>query len=263
MQNFYIPETFQMIRSFLLYSSIEYIELIPTHTPIQNTDSLIGRNGYVPAESQIPRDVFGRKMQLLAQINFTHSDTPNPFPLKGLLQFYVSNTCVETKQHYQGVLDQNDFAVIYIENPNGNYKNTNRPQINAISKYPIQQTLQLNFKHAIEPVSKFDYRFEDYIPKKEIEKLPIFKELNVDDLYLQHYSGAQHKIGGYAYFIQDDFRRHSHELQRYNTLLFQIISNDAQGIMWGDSGVIKYFINDEDLKNLSFHNTMMYVEDFT
>lgn len=261
MNKFHIPEELQMVRSFLLDSSVEYTELIPLQYLTSNIDSLFGNQGFAPKDSIIPRDVLGQKMQLLAQINFSQIHVPSPFPNKGLVQFYISNHCLETKQHFQGVLSQNNFKVIYFEE---------LPQTSSFVaskhtsfRHPVNQSFSLQFKQAFEPVSKFDYRFDRYIPYQQYDISLLQKYVSFDDLYLQHYSGAQHKIGGYPYFIQEDLRKHTLELQQYDTLLLQIISNDEHGIMWGDCGVIKFFINYYDLLHLKFDQTIMYVEDYT
>lgn len=261
MSKFYIPEELQMVRSFLLDSSVEYTELLPLQYPTSNIDSLFGNQGFTPNDSIIPRDVLGQKMQLLAQINFSQVHVPSPFPSKGLVQFYISNHCLETKQHFQGVLSQSNFKIIYFEDiPTADLSFI---KDHIPTSYPIQQSISLQSKPAVEPVSKFDYRFDQYIPYQQYDISMLQKYMSFDDLYLQYYSGAQHKIGGYPYFIQDDLRKHALELQQYDTLLLQIISNDEQGIMWGDCGVIKFFINYYDLLHLRFDQTIMYVEDYT
>ena len=69
------------------------------------------------------------------------------------------------------------------------------------------------------------------------------------------------------YSIYDDFN-----LDRGETSLLKyciqnefdlIISDDEKGIMWGDCGVIKFFINYYDLLQLHFDRAIMYVEDYT
>lgn len=131
-----------------------------------------------------------------------------------------------------------------------------------IVAFVIEHTLYTVARQANEPVSKFDFRFHDFIPEELIVQQEQDENLSLEEIYLQHFSGAQHKVGGYAYFIHEDLRKNCIELQQYDMLLLQIISDDSQGIMWGDSGVIKFFINYYDLLNLQFDRTIMYVEDY-
>ena len=263
MNKFHIPEQLQMVRSFLLQSSAEFLELAPKQASFSQTASLFGQIGYVPHEMHIPRDILDKKMLLLAQINFSQLHAPAPFPQQGLVQFYVSANCILTKQHFQGVLSQNNFKVIYIEQPDETICTDTKMNPLPEMLFPIEQTLHLTANNVSEPVSKFDYRFHHFIPKEKVTQSEQDENYSFDDIYLQYYSGAQHKVGGYAYFIQGDLRRHALKLQHYDTLLLQIISDDSQGIMWGDSGVIKFFINYYDLVNLKFERSIMYVEDYT
>jgi uncharacterized protein YwqG len=58
-----------------------------------------------------------------------------------------------------------------------------------------------------------------------------------------------HKIGGYAFFTQCDPRDYNKN-KKNDILLFQI-DTDAE-IMFGDSGVANFFINEDDLINKRF-----------
>ncbi|MER1999586.1 MAG: YwqG family protein [Lysinibacillus sp.] len=262
MSSFHIPEHLQMVRSYLLQSSVPCLELTPTKASFNQTASLFGHSGYVLGELHVPKDILGKEMLLLAQINFSQLHAPSPFPKQGLVQFYVSNDCLQTKQHYQGVISQNHFKVVYIEQPDEIYTDSNMNSFQGVL-YPIRQTVYLTGVTVTEPVSIFDYRFHHFIPKEKVIQLAQDENYPFDEIYLQYYSGAQHKVGGYAYFIHDDLRKHALQLQHYDTLLLQIISDDSQGIMWGDSGVIKFFINFHDLLHLKFEHTIMYVEDYS
>ncbi|RKJ62569.1 DUF1963 domain-containing protein, partial [Butyricicoccus sp. 1XD8-22] len=59
-----------------------------------------------------------------------------------------------------------------------------------------------------------------------------------------------------------DTRKNSPFLRRFDTLLLQIVSNDEQNIMWGDSGVIKFFINQQKLINLDFSEIYFVTEQY-
>ncbi|WP_449443775.1 DUF1963 domain-containing protein [Ureibacillus acetophenoni] len=51
-------------------------------------------------------------------------------------------------------------------------------------------------------------------------------------------------------------------MRRFDTLLLQIISNDEENIMWGDSGIIKFFINKQKLLNLDFSDIYFIAEQY-
>ena len=70
------------------------------------------------------------------------------------------------------------------------------------------------------------------------------------------------KMGGYPYFIGEDIRKNDLSRQTYDTLLLQIISDDELDIMWGDCGVLKFFINREKLEKLDFSDVLLFTEDY-
>ena len=64
--------------------------------------------------------------------------------------------------------------------------------------------------------------------------------------------GAEHRIGGYPYFTQQDPRE---EDSPFTELLLQMDS-DADHIMWGTMGVANFFIRKEDLKEKNFEEVL-------
>ena len=60
------------------------------------------------------------------------------------------------------------------------------------------------------------------------------------------------KLGGYPAFTQCDPRYYDKNLERFNTLLLQLDCEDECDLMFGDTGVANFFINEEDLKKLDF-----------
>ncbi len=64
-----------------------------------------------------------------------------------------------------------------------------------------------------------------------------------------------HKIGGYAYFTQSDPRGHDQK-SKDDVLLLQIDTDHE--IMFGDSGVGNFFINNQDLANKNFEKAYFY-----
>ena len=75
---------------------------------------------------------------------------------------------------------------------------------------------------------------------------------------------AGHRIGGYPRFEQFDVRDDEPALQKYDTLLLQIVSHtatDEQGrerelIMFGDEGGCQFFIPAEKLRQRDFSDVM-------
>ena len=64
--------------------------------------------------------------------------------------------------------------------------------------------------------------------------------------------GAEHRIGGYPYFTQQDPRE---EDLPFTELLLQMDS-DGDHIMWGTMGVANFFINKKDLQYCNFEEVL-------
>ena len=97
-----------------------------------------------------------------------------------------------------------------------------------------------------------DY-FEDDEPEKEY-----WSFLTDEDVKYLHandsYDGL-HCMFGYPVFAQYDPRKDD----RYDTLLFQLDSdyNEEEDLVTiGDAGVMNFFINSNDLKNLNFEDVL-------
>ena len=69
--------------------------------------------------------------------------------------------------------------------------------------------------------------------------------------------GDSHLLG-YAAFTQSDPRSYDEELERYDTVLFQLDSefHDEIKISIGDCGILNFFINHEDLENKNFEDVL-------
>ena len=66
------------------------------------------------------------------------------------------------------------------------------------------------------------------------------------------FDGSGSKLLGYPFFTQDDPR---YDNTPYDTLLFQLDSTEEY-VIWGDSGVGNFFINNEKLKNHDFSDVL-------
>ncbi len=79
--------------------------------------------------------------------------------------------------------------------------------------------------------------------------------------FLESYDGVfseeGHRLGGYPFFTQTDFREWGSPFEQYR-LLFQLDSDGAGDndlgfeVLWGDAGVGNFFIHPDDLKQRDF-----------
>jgi len=84
------------------------------------------------------------------------------------------------------------------------------------------------------------------------KQFPSIEDELREELY-DNFQSTGHKIGGYAYFTQEDPRLYKDQFKDY-ILLLQIDSIDE--IMWGDCGVANFFIHPDDLARKDFSKVM-------
>ena len=261
-----IPSQLEYLEDKIEKTAIPAITIVPYQAPTSLTDSKFGGIPYLPKNLRYPKDLNGTPMKLLAQLNFAQLPPIAPFPAQGILQFFLSSDIlhIETKNHQE--IFQHFFKVRYHLNTTEQLKANERENPSSqieFTNFPINEELSLKFIETTEPISAFDYRLSTLLGKEIFKQQYNLDGLDfMEDVYMQYYLGAGHKIGGYPYFLQKDIRSNSQLLKKYDTLLLQIDSNDALGIMWGDSGVANFFINRENLLKRDFTDILFHWEQY-
>lgn len=257
-----IPKELTTFHANLSNSAEQVALLNPIQQPAFLYESKFAGLPLLLDEMEHPKDEQNDYMLLLAQLNFSELQLATPFPEAGILQFFISQHC------HEQVKDRSEccrFKVQYIP-PRENYNQSIQDftYLNAVNlkHFPIKHEMKLVAKTQFEPVSALDYRLGNYF-NPDIMEVPLtMDDRSFQDIYLESYLAAEHKIGGYPYFIHEDFRKQSRFLQHYDTLLLQIVSNDEQQIMWGDSGILSFFINSTKLAQLDFSDIYFHVEEY-
>ncbi|WP_026492222.1 YwqG family protein [Butyrivibrio sp. XPD2002] len=230
------------------------------------TDSKFGGYPYWPAGMEYPVNSHDERLILLAQINL--SDVRDPrLPDSGLLQYFIS--CDDVN----GYDDENGFRVIYHKDidPSATEESVKALGIRAVSDLssdndeymPLYKSYSLTFSEGEEFINERCNTFEKAVADKlrelynvDMDKVEIkgfyklysfMDEKDYDHLSEAFCGGTGHKIFGYPFFTQDDPRCDGEN----DILLFQMDS-EGQDIMWGDSGVGGFFIDEENLKNQNF-----------
>lgn len=228
--------------------------------PISESTTLnqIGGNPVINSYHSIPKDNKGNDMLLLAQIDFKKIPLKQPFPQNGIVQFFVNADF--GKDNFQKQNEQ--FFVRYIEphqlheeKPNSYIPPIHR---NHIASAPIPYTFSGIVNE--EPVSFFDYRYEKHF--NGFNQIISADERTFDDIYTICFLGAEHKIGGYPYFIHEDFRSKHEHLKKYDTLLLQLVDDDEYKIGYRDSGIISFFIEEKKLIDRDFTDVYMHKEHY-
>ena len=227
-------------------------------------ESKFGGLPYLPIESEVPTNFQGKPLQHLAQIRC--DDLPVNhlyFPRHGILQFWIEDNDLYGLD-FVGEVATGGYCVVYYEDIDENLTLDaikERYQESNETYFPIKGTFGLRFETVLKN-SPLEYQdVEDLLLESWNALYPNHKRETMydlgeayDNLYNENY-GAGHKIGGYPYFTQNDPRNDENQ---YDMLLLQI-DTDGSGenwIMWGDSGVGNFFINEEKLRALDFSDVL-------
>ncbi|MDM8560117.1 YwqG family protein [Candidatus Parabeggiatoa sp. HSG14] len=216
--------------------------------------SKFGGFPYLPKNTEYPKDDQGNPLFLLAQINFSEVPCLEGFPQQGILQFFIADDELYGID-FDEPLQQEDFRVIYFSDAQASEEElvTDFSFLPKPEYMPLSSgtTCSLQFEKKIAPVGADDYHFDelfgnDFFGQFGKNELAIWKE------YTEKFPSSGHKIGGYAYFTQNDPRPPSKNPEEEYVLLLQIDTDNPVDIMWGDSGVGNFFIKKADLEKLDF-----------
>lgn len=253
-----LPSHLESFRNLLEKSILDAIKIHTSITKPNITQSKIGGAPYLPVGAVIPRDPYGEPMLLLAQINFSQIAFLYPFPSLGLLQFFISSSAHLQATGTNGFISPNLFHIRFLPHVSDFEDSSDIP----LHHPPMWQEVGLTFTKEIEPVSLTDYRFSQFISAQHRENFTQQQHQPFDEVYDQYFLAADQKLGGYPYFIDKDFRIFQPEYRQYDTLLFQLVSDDEIDFMWGDCGVLKFFISEQDLQKCHFSNVLVYGESY-
>lgn len=258
-RSFNIPKALLPYQSLIRANTLLCAKLSFSNSPSSYTGSKLGGIPFLDPYSSIPKDKYGMPMSLLAQINFEEFDLEPPFPQNGILQFFIDQQFGNT----QLPKESEEFIIKYIHPP----KETNTPLPNQEvipmhPEFPILRELTVSSETVLDPVSSLDFRYQYSYPKEINSRLVTEDERTFEEVYFEKFLGADPKIGGYPYFIHNDFRIANPAFKKYDTLLLQILTDDLYDIIYRDSGIISFFISTQDLTNLNFSNVYMHTEEY-
>ncbi|MEG3901647.1 DUF1963 domain-containing protein [Microcoleus sp. B4-C5] len=227
--------------------------------------SKFGGLPYLPKGFEYPKTCDGKYLFLLAQLNFDEIPPLDGFPDRGILQFYIADDDVYGLDfgNYANVDNsavEQKFKIIYFPQPDFRVENiiTNYDFLPEPEYFPVQGCYGLQFTKKYAPISTSDYQFTEILGS-EIEEL--FMNSEIEDEYLEISQPVGHKIGGYPDFTQEDVRKYSSNSepkQKLDILLLQMDTdcNETVDIMWGDTGVGNFFIDESALRELDFSKVL-------
>ena len=230
--------------------------------------SKLGGYPYWPQNMEYPKDSYGHALVLLAQINLSDFECEK-LPKSGLLQFFIAADDVF------GYDDEKGYKVVYHESidPCVTEESVKKAGIRSNIDYegkedcffPVSRCIRLSCKVQKECINAALDGFDEYVKEiltnkynYDLQGKEYWSFLTDEDVKYLHandsYDGL-HCMFGYPVFAQYDPRKDD----RYDTLLFQLDSdyNEEEDLVTiGDAGVMNFFINSNDLKNLNFEDVL-------
>lgn len=218
-------------------------------------ESKLGGMPYLPKNMSWPLSPEGRQLVFLAQINFAEMPAFPPFPQKGILQFFIHDDDLYGMDFDEGEKQdtfrvlfhpevQQDASLLQSSWPDADWDEAMLPH-HPDESYPLRFALA----EEVAPIS--DYRFYQHFGSDFFRQFGE-KEWDVMGELEKSLRSQGHKIGGYAYFTQDDPRRPEDPM----LLLLQLDSDERADLMWGDMGVGHFFIRESDLLKLDFSRVL-------
>lgn len=241
------------IRAELEKFALPTIKLKPKAENAKNRwSSKFGGEPYWPKDMKYPESKSGNKLTLLAQLNINEFPNLPDFPKSGILQFFIEDDDVYGLDFYRPIEEiikaPSGYRVVYhsiIERDESLLEN-GLPKAHKESCLPLSREYRLESVLDKEIPSPRDFRYKNYA------KEPYKEEGALADYIYDNFTSTGCKIGGYAFFTQEDPRINGEDDNW--VLLFQMDSEflGDDEIMWGDLGVANFFIEKEALKKNDF-----------
>lgn len=200
---------------------------------------------YLPADAAWPTTRSGAPLQFIAQLNFAEMPDLKGFPCKGIVQFYVNSHDNLLGLNLDDPLN-GDFRVLFWPEPVQDMAvlRSDAAPVADFAHSPGGQPCRLTFETGLDPINLDSSSFEKQFPEDFFSDLGD-SEWDARDEYAELNPLGGHKVGGYPHFTQDDPRYD--ELAEFDVLLFQMDTDSANGIQWGDMGVANFFVRPDDL----------------
>ena len=235
-------------------------------------DSKVGGLPYWDPEKTYPTDSNGKKMYLLAQINFDQDKATSPLPQGGMLQFFVGDDEMYGLD-FNHPTEQKDWRIVYHEKIDRSVTDEAVEAMDIPSNPDEEGIVSPVFRSCVFRLVKKETwltpdnweRFdeltlevaEDLFGETDAESAEeVFGEDQYAILEEEYFDSENSHLLGHPYFTQADIRERG---WRYDTLLFQLDSECSEEqyiVLWGDCGVGNFFINVEDLKRLDFSDVL-------
>jgi uncharacterized protein YwqG len=255
----------KIVALFKERTTVETVCLKPAREACAPWNSKLGGVPYLPEGFPYPLDrTEGREdipLRFLAQLNFSEMPALEDFPVRGILQFYISDEGGYGLNH-ETLTAQKGFRVVYHEEVSPDAPLAALPEMpGSDAPFPVEGELRLYFEKGTMVMDPGDFRFDrlllqfynEVIPTSRARALDRVPEKVVDEVY-DSIATSGHHVGGYPFFAQLDPREYNDYLCEHTVLLLQVDSERAgtYSINWGDGGSCHFFIRPDDLAARDF-----------
>ncbi|MFN0036424.1 MAG: YwqG family protein [Saprospiraceae bacterium] len=251
-----LPPAMEQFREQLLQTRQPFIRA--TSMPSRKAklwESKVGGQPYLPKNMGWPTASDGRGLFFLAQINFAETPPLAPFPTKGIVQFFINDDDLYGMDFDDGENPDTFRVLFHAEVAENEFLlQSKSPTITGgedLLPHHPEECYPLQFELAEEVAPITDYRFYQHFGADFFRQFGE-KEWDVMGELEKSVRAQGHKIGGYAYFTQDDPRRAEDPM----LLLLQLDSDELMDLMWGDMGVGHFFIREKDLAARDFSRVL-------
>ncbi len=194
----------------------------------------------------------GKPLRLLAAIFCSELPPNDLFPENGVIRIYIANDDLYGADFDNPAL-QKDFRVLYDADE---YKFITSDFGDKDDEFAVCGTHRINFRYIEkDPVTFCDYRFDDNFNNAVANGI-LNNDYRDNDDFMEALGSDINKLGGFPFFTQYDPRENNEELQKYDTLLFQLTSDYDGKVMFGDGGICNFFIPHDKLKRLEFTDVL-------
>jgi uncharacterized protein YwqG len=242
-----LPAAMEPFREKLLQTVKPFVRVKSNPSRVTKPwESKVGGHPYFPKSVVWPCAPDGKPLFFLAQINFSEIPVLAPFPTRGIVQFFINDDDLYGMDFDDGE-NQDTFRVMFHPEvvDNTALLQTSFPALapyeDLLPHHPEESyPLTFELQESVVPVT--DYDFYNHFGGDFFRQFGE-KEWDVMEEFGKAVRPDGHRLGGYAYFTQDDPRRPEDP----KILLLQLDSDETMDLMWGDMGVGHFFIREKDL----------------
>lgn len=241
----------------ILATALPFAAITATHSERPDiTGSHFGYYPRLPIGYCYPLDEEGNYLYPLAQINLGELPPIPGMPASGYLQFYIGADEVWGID-FDDMLSQKNSRVLFfeeseVEDYQRDFSFLDETLRSEYAIIPKPKTLSFTANDDILGVGDIRYTNGTFDMDSFLAGNQAIED-ELTDFFYDNFTSGGHKVGGYAYFTQEDPRHEGNGTDKY-VLLLQVDSDDD--ICWGDVGVANFFIHPDDLARKDFSKVM-------